>query len=161
MNLRTYDRNSLVLYINDNLNNFIQLYVENGTHIVFKFNDGNEVKTLSVEYPGGLRDFMYYSLRNHFFDIKNYLFIILIIMCYNFTFILTTGVSSGQSIQVAVIRNDSATTLHVNDYNASVESNHRSLSTYSNRPWINPEKGNQTMSYKYFFFKFTRHFSNF
>lgn len=52
VNLRTYDQNSLVLYINDNLNNFIHLYIQNGMFVVFKFNDGNEIKTLSVEYPG-------------------------------------------------------------------------------------------------------------
>lgn len=52
VNLRTYDQNSLVLYVNDNLNNFIQLYVDGGMYVVFKFNDGNEIKTLRIQDPG-------------------------------------------------------------------------------------------------------------
>ncbi|KAK6631049.1 hypothetical protein RUM44_003221 [Polyplax serrata] len=101
VNLRTYDQNSLVLYVNDNLNNFIQLYVDGGMYVVFKFNDGNEIKTLRIQDP---------------------------------------GVSSGKSVQVAVIRNETMTTLHVNDQQVSVESSHRALAVYSNRPWINPDK---------------------
>ena len=52
INLRTYDQNSLILYINDHLNNFIHLYIESGENVVFKFNDGNSIKTLVIEYPG-------------------------------------------------------------------------------------------------------------
>lgn len=52
INLRTYDKNSLILYANDNLNNFMHLYISNGTHIVYLFNAGNEIKNITVECPG-------------------------------------------------------------------------------------------------------------
>lgn len=50
INLRTYDKTSLILYANDHLNNFVQLYLENGTKVVYMFNYGNEIKNLTVEY---------------------------------------------------------------------------------------------------------------
>lgn len=52
INLRTYDTHSLILYANDHLNNFAHLYISNGTSIVYLFNAGNEIKNITVEYPG-------------------------------------------------------------------------------------------------------------
>ncbi|XP_063236083.1 axotactin isoform X2 [Bacillus rossius redtenbacheri] len=52
VNLRTYDQQSLVLYINDHLNNFLQLHVEQGRFVVFTFNSGPTIYNVSVEYPG-------------------------------------------------------------------------------------------------------------
>lgn len=50
MNLRTYDDNALVLYANDNLNNFIHLFIHNGTEIIYLFNDENEIIQINVTY---------------------------------------------------------------------------------------------------------------
>jgi hypothetical protein len=55
--------------------------------------------------------------------------------------LLITGVNDGQSVQVAVIRSEKETVLHVNNRNSSVPETVLLLSTYSNKPWINPEKG--------------------
>lgn len=52
LNIRTYDQNSLILYVNDHLNNFVQLYIHDGRTIVFLYNYGNEIKNVSVQYPG-------------------------------------------------------------------------------------------------------------
>lgn len=52
LNIRTYDQNSLILYVNDHLNNFVQLYIYDGKTIVLLYNYGNEIKNVSVEYPG-------------------------------------------------------------------------------------------------------------
>ncbi|XP_066589237.1 axotactin isoform X2 [Prorops nasuta] len=101
INFRTYDTHSLILYANDHLNNFVHLYISNGTSIVYLFNDGNEIKNITVEYP---------------------------------------GVNSGISVQIAIIKDDKFTTLHVNEYNASLNANPQLLETYSNKPWVNPEK---------------------
>lgn len=102
INLRTYDQTSLVLYINDHLNNFIQIFIQDGKYVVFMFNDGYELKNITVEYP---------------------------------------GVNDGKSIQIAVTRNETGTTLHVNERNATIASGHKAIHTYSNRPWVNPEIG--------------------
>ncbi|XP_071631062.1 axotactin isoform X1 [Temnothorax longispinosus] len=51
INLRTYDTHSLILYANDHLNNFVHLYISNGTNIVYLFNAGNEIKNITVENP--------------------------------------------------------------------------------------------------------------
>ena len=51
------------------------------------------------------------------------------------------GVNDGQSVQVAVIRNHKETVLHVNNRNGSVPETVHLLSSYSNKPWINPNKG--------------------
>jgi hypothetical protein len=56
-------------------------------------------------------------------------------------FCLTAGVSDGQSVQVAVIRNDKETVLHVNSQNGSIPETVQLLTSYSNKPWINPDKG--------------------
>jgi hypothetical protein len=55
--------------------------------------------------------------------------------------LLIAGVNDGQSVQVAVIRNEKETVLHVNNQNSSVPETVHLLSTYSNKPWINPDKG--------------------
>ncbi|XP_047111390.1 neurexin-4 isoform X1 [Schistocerca piceifrons] len=52
INLRTYDKNSLVLYANDHLNNFVHLHIENGSFVVFMFNSDNVIQNITVEYPG-------------------------------------------------------------------------------------------------------------
>lgn len=53
VNLRTYDANALVLYANDHLNNFVHLFIQNKKNLVFLFNSGNEIRRMSVMYPGG------------------------------------------------------------------------------------------------------------
>jgi hypothetical protein len=52
LNLRTYDHNSLLLYANDHLNNFIHLHIQDGKYIVFLFNSDNKILNITVEYPG-------------------------------------------------------------------------------------------------------------
>lgn len=52
INLRTYDENSLLIYANDHLNNFLHLYISNGSSIIYLFNSGNEIKNITVDYPG-------------------------------------------------------------------------------------------------------------
>ncbi|KAJ9577003.1 hypothetical protein L9F63_006440, partial [Diploptera punctata] len=101
VNLRTYDHNSLVLYANDHLNNFIQLHIQDRKYVVFTFNIENEIHNITVEYP---------------------------------------GVSDGQSIQIAIIRNEGETVLHVNNHNRSILASVVLLTNYSNKPWVNPEK---------------------
>lgn len=49
--------------------------------------------------------------------------------------------SSGKSIQVAIVRTDTDTTMHVNAQRVRVERGVRLLEEYSNRPWVNPERG--------------------
>lgn len=56
--------------------------------------------------------------------------------------IVHNELSSGKSIQVAVIRTEAETTMHVNEKHITVEKGYRLLQEYSNRPWRNPEKGN-------------------
>ncbi|XP_052893311.1 axotactin [Anopheles moucheti] len=46
---------------------------------------------------------------------------------------------NARSIQVAVIRTDSNTTLYVNEKNVTVERGFLLLDEYSNKPWTNPE----------------------
>lgn len=52
LNLRTYDHNSLLLYANDHLNNFVQLHIQDGKYIVFTFNSGSKIHNITVEYSG-------------------------------------------------------------------------------------------------------------
>lgn len=54
--------------------------------------------------------------------------------------------SSGKSIQVAIIRTAAETTMHVNEKNITVEKGYQLLEEYSNRPWMNPERGKATFS---------------
>ena len=51
--------------------------------------------------------------------------------------------NSGKSIQVAIVRNESSTTLHVNEKNVTIDKSFLLLEDYSNKPWINPEMGMQ------------------
>ncbi|KAI4504069.1 hypothetical protein M0802_000540 [Mischocyttarus mexicanus] len=101
INLRTYDTHSLILYANDHLNNFIHLYISNGTNIVYLFNAGNEIKNITVQHPHA---------------------------------------NTGISIQVAIIHGEKSTTLHVNECNVTLNATPILLDSYSNKPWINPEK---------------------
>ncbi|KAK9892824.1 hypothetical protein WA026_022286 [Henosepilachna vigintioctopunctata] len=50
LNLRTYDNTALILYANDHLNNFIHLYIENGTQVVYLFNYNNTIHNVTVNY---------------------------------------------------------------------------------------------------------------
>lgn len=43
-------------------------------------------------------------------------------------------------MQIAIIRTEKSTTLHVNEYNITVNATPVLLDTYSNKPWVNPEK---------------------
>ncbi|XP_020291708.1 uncharacterized protein LOC109858643 isoform X3 [Pseudomyrmex gracilis] len=101
INLRTYDKHSLILYANDHLNNFVHLYISNGTNIVYLFNAANEIKNITVSNP---------------------------------------NVNTGISVQIAIIRGENWTTLYVNEYNVTLNATPILLDTYSNKPWINPEK---------------------
>lgn len=47
--------------------------------------------------------------------------------------------NSGKSIQIAVIRGETSTTLHVNEFNVTLDKGVLLLKEYSNKPWINPE----------------------
>ncbi|PZC82361.1 hypothetical protein B5X24_HaOG210664 [Helicoverpa armigera] len=100
MNLRTYDDNALVLYANDNLNNFIHLFIHNGTEIIYLFNDENEIIQMNVTYA---------------------------------------KINQGESVQIAIIRTENTTTLHVNENNATIDRTAKLLSKYTNKPWSNPE----------------------
>lgn len=48
--------------------------------------------------------------------------------------------NSGKSIQIAVMRTESTTTLYVNDQNVTIDKGVLLLEEYSNKPWTNPEK---------------------
>ncbi|XP_038206358.1 contactin-associated protein like 5-1 isoform X1 [Zerene cesonia] len=100
MNLRTYDDNALVLYANDNLNNFIHLFIHNGTEIIYLFNNEDEIVEMNVTYE---------------------------------------HINKGESVQIAIIRTDNSTTLHVNDRNTTVNKVAKLLSNYTNKPWKNPD----------------------
>ncbi|XP_058465792.1 axotactin isoform X2 [Malaya genurostris] len=49
------------------------------------------------------------------------------------------SLNNGKSIQVAVIRTETNTTLFVNEKNITVERGHLLLEEFSNKPWTNPE----------------------
>lgn len=49
--------------------------------------------------------------------------------------------SHGKSIQIAIQRTESLTTMHVNQKNVSVSRSYLLLNKYSNRPWQNPKEG--------------------
>ena len=61
---------------------------------------------------------------------------------YILMFLLIAGVSDGQSVQIAIIRSENKTILNVNHRNKSLQAGVVMLTKYSNKPWINPEKGN-------------------
>ncbi|XP_008214115.1 uncharacterized protein LOC100115644 isoform X3 [Nasonia vitripennis] len=48
--------------------------------------------------------------------------------------------NTGISVQVAIVRTENTTTLHVNENNVTLDAVPILLDTYSNKPWINPEK---------------------
>lgn len=50
INLRTYDKHALVLYVNDHLNNFVHIYVTDSNKVVFLYNHGNEIVNLTLTY---------------------------------------------------------------------------------------------------------------
>lgn len=50
INLRTYDSHSLVLYANDHNNNFIHLYITNSNEVVYLYNYGDEIVSLTIVY---------------------------------------------------------------------------------------------------------------
>ncbi|XP_063931341.1 axotactin isoform X3 [Zophobas morio] len=101
INLRTYDELALIFYANDHLNNFVHLYICNGTQVVFLFNYGSEIYDVTVEHP---------------------------------------ELNSSKSVQIAIERGENKTTMYVNDRNESLAMGVLLLDTYSNKPWINPEK---------------------
>lgn len=49
------------------------------------------------------------------------------------------ALNSGKSIQIAVIRSETSTILHVNEFNATLDKGVLLLEEYSNKPWANPE----------------------
>lgn len=102
MNLRTYDDNALVLYANDNLNNFIHLFIHNGTEIIYLFNNEDEIVQMNVTYE---------------------------------------KINKGESVQIAIIRTENTTTLHVNDKNTTIDKVAKLLSNYTNKPWRNADLG--------------------
>ncbi|XP_078037835.1 axotactin isoform X3 [Augochlora pura] len=48
--------------------------------------------------------------------------------------------NTGISVQIAIIRDEKSTTLHVNEYNKTINATAVLLDSYSNKPWVNPEK---------------------
>lgn len=101
VNVRTYDDHALILYANDNSNNFIHLYISNANEVIYLYNYGNEIVNLTI---------------------------------------VNKELNSGKSIQIAVIRTETNTTLHVNDQNVTLDRGVSLLEEYSNKPWTNPEK---------------------
>jgi hypothetical protein len=55
--------------------------------------------------------------------------------------IMNNELNSGKSIQVAITRTETTTTMHVNEKNTTIDKGFLLLAEYSNKPWINPEKG--------------------
>jgi len=100
LNIRTYDSEALVLYANDNLNNFVQIHVEDETKVVFTWNEYDRIWRISLNQ----------KRLNH-----------------------------GIPVQIAVLRNETHTVLHVNDNKKSVQVGIALLEKYSERPWLNPE----------------------
>lgn len=52
MNIRTYDTNSVILYVNDHLNNFVHIYITDGKMVTFMFNYEKTIMNASVVCPG-------------------------------------------------------------------------------------------------------------
>lgn len=55
--------------------------------------------------------------------------------------IVDEDVSSLKTIQVAINRHETHTIMHVNNKNVTSDRGTRLLDEYSNKPWVNPEKG--------------------
>lgn len=53
----------------------------------------------------------------------------------------STGLNSGKSVQVAIIRKGGDVTLHVNDRNMTIHAPNVLLTEYRHKPWINADKG--------------------
>lgn len=51
------------------------------------------------------------------------------------------GLNRGKSIQLALVRTENITVLHVNEANSSVPVGYRLLVNYTSKPWLNPELG--------------------
>lgn len=48
INIRTYDSHSLVLYANDQFNNFIHLFITHSNEVVYLYNYGDEIVNLTI-----------------------------------------------------------------------------------------------------------------
>lgn len=59
----------------------------------------------------------------------------------NLTVPLLERVNSLKSIQVAIIRTEQQTVMHVNERSATIARGIQLLDEYSNKPWKNPERG--------------------
>jgi len=53
-----------------------------------------------------------------------------------------------KSIQVAIIRGEQETRMHVNQRSVSIDRGTLLLDEYANRPWSNPEKGKSSKKLK-------------
>lgn len=102
LNLRTYDKTALILYANDHLNNFVHLYIDNSTQVVYLFNHNNTIHNITVDYA---------------------------------------ELNTSRSVQIAIVRAENWTTVHVNDKNYSIPVGVSLLQNYSNKPWSNSEMG--------------------
>lgn len=52
LNIRTYDTSSVILYVNDHLNNFVHIYITDGKMVTFMFNYEKTIMNASVVCPG-------------------------------------------------------------------------------------------------------------
>lgn len=52
INLRTFDTRSLIFYAYDYHNNFVQLHIENSSHVAFTFNSANTIYDVSTPVEG-------------------------------------------------------------------------------------------------------------
>lgn len=59
---------------------------------------------------------------------------------YNIT-VPYSDLNTSKPVQIAITREENRTTMFVNDKNSSVSVGVKLLEVYSNKPWINPEKG--------------------
>jgi len=59
----------------------------------------------------------------------------------NLTLLDETLMANLKSIQVAIIRGEQETRMHVNQRSVSIDRGTLLLDEYANRPWSNPEKG--------------------
>lgn len=79
LNLRTYDEEALVLYANDNLNNFVQLHIDAGNNVTFMWNDGHFIgKNAIIIVANTKRN---EQINTHQFGIENNLRISSTLLC--------------------------------------------------------------------------------
>lgn len=52
-----------------------------------------------------------------------------------------SDLNNGKSVQLAIVRTQHNTTLHVNEYNVTLMVGYKPLTEYTNKPWSNPELG--------------------